>query len=132
MAHLHRTTQKLSQSVFEVESQHRQLEQNLPLIIKEILDHYLQKKEKQDQDTYCTQAVFREKMKLKLDTAVFQGYQKQQVAMREDDRQIQELMDQIHTLDRKFQDYTPTTVLNERLEPFATQKSLSDLNQFQK
>jgi hypothetical protein len=66
----------LAQDQFQLESRHNSLEQNLPMIIKEILDHYLQKKEKQDQETYCTNAAVNEKLRLKLDSAVFQAYQK--------------------------------------------------------
>lgn len=75
-----REKKALETEVAYIESKLKNLDNNLPDMIKEIMEYYITEQSKKDQETYVTYQQMKEASKKKLDCTVFRQFADQQLA----------------------------------------------------
>lgn len=98
-----------------LESKVTNLEKNLPDMIKEIFEYFIQKKDQQDRELYVSHTELSQAVRKKLDVDVFKAYEGRQIAVRNTDNSVMQLDEKCHKLDRKFLEYTTAVQIQEML-----------------
>ena len=103
------------------------LEENMPAMIREMVNYYFDQRVESRLDSFVTADVLKEKLKVKMDYALFCNYQKKRQEMEAIDNKDFQLAEKFHNMQRQIEGLIDSSYLQTELKKKASSDNYRDL-----